>query len=250
MGVDGFRLDAAPYLIKREYTSCKGLPETHWIIKRIRKHLEAKYPDVILLAEAHQTLALTKQYFGNGDECHMAYNFPLMEQMWMALMFGEDDRVADMVEQSFRDIPDNCQWAVFLRNHDEISLSTLSIEERRELIEALDPTYAYLFIKAKTTALRVASALGGDQEKILEAFAMLYSTPGAPVMYYGDEIGMRNLPPQDGIVDTRKYVRGEFDWNEVEKQMKDTSSLWNVVKEMTRRVAISQFLKEGVREEN
>ncbi len=226
MGVDGFRLDAAPFLVKRENTTSKGLTETHQVIKNIRARLEKNYPDVILLAEAAQSVALTKTYFGDGNECHMAYHFPLMEQMLMALVFDEPERVTYMTEQSF-DIPDNCQWATFLRNHDEISLATLPPKEHEELFEAMDPQHLYAFEKLKTTSMRVAEIFRGDEQKILTALTTLYSAPGATIMYYGDEIGMRNLPVEEGIVDTRKYVRGAFDWDEADRQSKDPNSIFN-----------------------
>jgi trehalose synthase len=228
LGVDGFRLDAAPHLIKRDGTNSKGLPETHRVIKRIRSHLAQKYPEVILLAEAHQTVAETKTYFGDGDECHMAYHFPLMEEMLLALRSGDVSRVHTMIDQSF-DIPENCQWGVFLRNHDEISLATLSLDECAQLVDFLDPKHEYPFKKGKYTSMRLASALRGDRTKMRMAFELLYSTPGAPIMYYGDEIGMQNLPVAPGILDTRKYVRGVFDWSEAEKEIADPTSLFHEV---------------------
>ena len=226
LGVDGFRLDAAPYLIKREGTTSKGLTETHQRIKDIRRRLESKYPDVILLAEAHQTLALTKEYFGDGDECHMAYHFPLMDKMWLALMENDDAEYREMIEESF-DIPDNCQWATFLRNHDELAVATLPLDKRAAFIDFIDPEHRYLWKKLGASSVRVAEALKGDTEKILEAFKLLYDAPGAPVMYYGDEIGMRNLPLMEGVIDTRVYVRGTLDWEEAERQMKDPNSLFS-----------------------
>jgi maltose alpha-D-glucosyltransferase/alpha-amylase len=226
MGVDGFRLDAAPYLIKRENSTSRGLPETHATIKRIRARIEKNYPEVVLLAEAAHSIALTKTYFGEGDECHLAYNFPLMTQFWMALVFDEPERVQKLAQDSL-DIPENCQWGTFLRNHDEIELMTLPPAERRALVDSLDPEHLYTMRKHEVTSMRVAEALQGDKEKILKAFKMLYTSPGAPIMYYGDEIGMRNLPVEDGIVDTRKYVRGAFDWEEANRQAADPNSLLN-----------------------
>jgi maltose alpha-D-glucosyltransferase/alpha-amylase len=228
LGVDGFRLDAAPYLIKRDGTNSKGLPETHLVIKQIRAHLDQKYPEVILLAEAHQSVAETKTYFGDGDECHMVYHFPLMEAMWLAVQYNDPSRVRAMIDHSFA-IPENCQWGVFLRNHDEISLATLAPDERARLVDFLDPKHEYPFNKGKSTSMRVASALRGDRTAMHMAFALLYSTPGAPIMYYGDEIGMRNLPVVAEILDTRKYVRGVFDWREAEKEIADPTSLFHEV---------------------
>jgi maltose alpha-D-glucosyltransferase/alpha-amylase len=231
MGVDGFRLDAAPFLIKRENSSSRGLPETHQTIKNIRARLEKNYPEVILLAEAAQTVALTKTYFGDGDECHMAYHFPLMEQMWMSLVFDEPERVANMCDTSF-DIPENCQWGTFLRNHDEISLATLPPQERRDLVAKMDPNQKFVLEKLGFTSMRVGEVFQDEPEKILSAFKMLYRAPGAPIMYYGDEIGMRNLSVEEGIVDTRRYVRGAFDWGEESLQEKDANSILNQTKDI------------------
>lgn len=227
-GVDGFRLDAAPYLIKREGTTSKGLPETHQVLKKIRVHLEKNYPDVVLLAETHQSVKLMRQYFGNGDECHLVYHFGLMEQMWLALKRNDPRLVEKIAHESF-DIPDNCQWATFLRNHDEISLGTLDGAERKELMDFFDPEHDYMFKKMGATSMRLANVFRGDRRKIVNALKLLYSLPGSPVMYYGDEIGMQNLPLQQGIVDTRRYVRGAFDWQEAERQIADSDSFFHEV---------------------
>lgn len=234
MGVDGFRLDAAPHLIKRDGTSCKGLRETHAVIKRLRAHLEAKYPEVILIAEAHEDLALTKEYFGKGDECHMAYNFVLAAEMWLALATGDATRLQKTIEES-RDIPENCQWAIFLRNHDEISLdATMNPTERATLMHFLDPEERYVMKKIGLTSMRVASIFGGERDKIQKAFSLLYSTPGATVTYYGDEIGMQNLKHQEGVLDTRKFVRGPFDRAAAKLEMQDPTSLFNEVARLLR----------------
>lgn len=235
MGVDGFRLDAAGFLIKRENSTSRGLHETHQTIKRIRAALETNHPDVVLLAESAEMPELTREYFGDGDECHMAYHFPLAEQLWMALAFRDRLPLQAMIERSFNDIPENCQWAVFLRNHDELSLATLEDDDRTRLVDALDPMHEYLFNKGDAVSLRIASALHGGHDKIREAFELLYSLPGTPIMYYGDEIGMHNLPVEEGTVDTRRYVRGPFDWQEAEWQINDPDSLWNNVREIIHR---------------
>lgn len=228
LGVSGFRLDAAPYLIKRDGTGCRGLPETHDVLKRLRARLEKKYPDVILLAEAAHPIEEVLPYFGNGDECHMAYNFPLMGEMWKALMDDSSDRLQKTIELS-KNIPANCQWATFLRNHDEIELITLPEKDREPLRAWLDPHNQYPFRKGETTAMRIASIFRGDTEKILQAFKLLYAMPGVPVMYYGDELGMENVHNIAFILDTRRHVRGEFDWTLAEHQMVDPQSLWSKV---------------------
>jgi|SRR5665213_841574 len=234
LGVSGFRLDAAPHLIKRNGTSCKGLPETHAIIKKIRAHLETKYPEVILIAEAQQDLAFTKEYFGKGDECQMAYHFGLMEEMWLALATNDTTRFVKMLEES-RDIPENCQWAIFLRNHDEIAMGVLPENDRATLLKFLDPEKQYVMEKAGLTSMRIANIFGGDRAKITKALEMLYSAPGASVTYYGDEIGMANLPRDRGITDTRKFVRGQFDRESAKLAMQDPESLFNEVARLLRK---------------
>ncbi len=235
LGVSGFRLDAAPHLIKREGTDGRGLPETHALLKRIRAALEQTYPDCILLAEAHQSIEDTKKYFGNGDECHMAYDFPLMEQMWISLQNGDTGVVRDAVRRSV-DIPENCQWAIFLRNHDEISLDTLTPDIRRALLAFLDPDGLFRFKKGETTSMRIGSIYGGDRARMRDAFKLLYSLPGSPIMYYGDEIGMTNLPHQESIRDSRRYVRGAFDWKLAEAQRADPESLFHEVARLIKNV--------------
>lgn len=233
IGVDGFRLDAAPHLIKREGTDGKGLPETHALLKRIRAALEKEYPEVILLAEAHHNITDTKKYFGDGDECHMAYHFNLMEHMWLAIQKGEHALVQHIVDESY-DIPENCQWAIFLRNHDEISLATLEPGIRSALVAFLDPDGLFHFKKGEATSMRIGSVFRGDRAGMRRAFELLYSLPGSPIMYYGDEIGMSNLPHEESIIDSRKYVRGSFDWELAEAQRRDPGSFFNEVAALIR----------------
>jgi maltose alpha-D-glucosyltransferase/alpha-amylase len=129
LGVDGFRLDAVPYLVEREGTSCENLPETHAIIKAIRRHVDSRAPNRMLLAEANHLPAEVRAYFGDGDECHMAYHFPLMPRIFMALHVEDRSPITDILDQTPA-IPDTCQWALFLRNHDELTLSMLTEDER------------------------------------------------------------------------------------------------------------------------
>ena len=199
MGVDGLRLDAVPYLIEREGTSNENLPETHAILKTIRAHMDAKYPDRMLLAEANMWPEDVQQYFGDDDECHMAFHFPLMPRMYMAL--AQEDRfpVTDILRQT-PDIPNDCQWAIFLRNHDELTLEMVTDRERDYLWNH------YASDKRARINLgirrRLAPLLEHDRRRIELLHSFLLSMPGTPVMYYGDEIGMGDnihLGDRDGV---------------------------------------------------
>ncbi|MGH8115500.1 MAG: maltose alpha-D-glucosyltransferase, partial [Rhodanobacteraceae bacterium] len=199
LGVDGFRLDAVPYLVEREGTNNENLPETHAILKRIRAALDAVYPGRMLLAEANQWPEDVQEYFGNGDECHMAFHFPLMPRMFMAL--AQEDRfpITDILRQT-PDIPSNCQWAVFLRNHDELTLEMCTDKERDYLWRqyAAD-SRARLNLGIRR---RLAPLLERDRRRIELMNYLLLSMPGTPVIYYGDEIGMGDnihLGDRDGV---------------------------------------------------
>ena len=154
--------------------------------------------------------------------------------MWLAIQSGVREPLDAMTLLSF-DIPENCQWGVFLRNHDEIALSTLSPEERRRVVNFLDPEQKYLFNKGEATSVRIANVFDGDKKRILDALGLLYASPGAPVMYYGDEIGMRNLPVQESVIDSRRYVRGTFSWQAADAQAADPDSLLNQVAKIIRK---------------
>lgn len=233
-GVDGFRLDAALALVKRDIEDSRGIAETHELIKRIRTHLDEKYGGrIALIAEAHQEVGRLKQFFGYGDECHLVYHFPMMEAMFLALMLGETERVREL-EALSRSIPENCAWVNFLRNHDEISLATLPLVRRTTLISLLDPKREYLFNNARVTAVRLANIFENEPERAREAFKLLYSLPGANVLYYGEEIGMRNLPRDPDVADTRIFVRGPFDWAEAERAAEDPASLFQYIAQLTR----------------
>jgi maltose alpha-D-glucosyltransferase/alpha-amylase len=187
MGVDGFRLDAIPYLVEREGTNNENLPETHSVIKRIRAELDAYAPGKVLLAEANQWPEDVSAYFGDGDECHMAYHFPLMPRIFMAI--AQEDRfpITDILRQT-PDIPSNCQWALFLRNHDELTLEMVTDVERDYLWStyATDPR-ARLNLGIRR---RLAPLMDNDRRKIELMNSLLLSFPGTPILYYGDEIGM------------------------------------------------------------
>jgi maltose alpha-D-glucosyltransferase/alpha-amylase len=187
MGVDGLRLDAVPYLIEREGTTCENLPETHAVLKELRGALDANYEGRMLLAEANQWPGDVCQYFGGGDECHMAFNFPLMPRIFMALKQEDRHPIADIIRQT-PDIPDGCQWALFLRNHDELTLEMVTDDERDYLYQAYaaDPQ---MRINVGIRR-RLAPLMENNRQRIELLNGLLFSLPGTPVVYYGDEIGM------------------------------------------------------------
>ncbi len=199
MGVDGLRLDAIPYLIEREGTNCENLAETHVILKKIRAALDAEYPDRMLLAEANQWPEDTAPYFGDGDECHMSFHFPLMPRMYMGIAQEDRHPITDIMRQT-PDIPEGCQWAIFLRNHDELTLEMVTDQER---------DYLWSFYANDTRARinmgirrRLAPLLENDRRKIELLNSLLLSMPGTPILYYGDEIGMGDniyLGDRDGV---------------------------------------------------
>jgi maltose alpha-D-glucosyltransferase / alpha-amylase len=186
-GVDGLRLDAVPYLIEREGTICENLDETHDILKKIRAVLDAQYPDRMLLAEANQWPADVRPYFGDGDECHMAFHFPLMPRMFMAVRQEDRHPIVEILRQT-PDIPENCQWAMFLRNHDELTLEMVTDEERDYMYQAYaaDPQ---MRINVGIRR-RLAPLLENSRRRIELLHSLLMSMPGTPIIYYGDELGM------------------------------------------------------------
>jgi maltose alpha-D-glucosyltransferase/alpha-amylase len=203
LGIDGFRLDAVPYLYEREGTNCENLKETHEYLKRIRSEIDAAYPDRVLLAEANQWPADVVQYFGDpetgGNECHMAFHFPLMPRIFMAVRRESRYPISEILAKTPK-IPAGCQWGIFLRNHDELTLEMVTDEERDYMYKeyAKDPR-----MKANIGIRRRLAPLLDNDRNQLELFtALLLSLPGSPVMYYGDEIGMGDniwLGDRDGV---------------------------------------------------
>ena len=198
-GVDGLRLDAIPYLIERDGTNNENLPETHDILKAMRKDLDAHYTGKMLLAEANQWPEDTRPYFGDGDECHMGFHFPLMPRMYMAVAQEDRHAISDILRQT-PEIPDECQWGIFLRNHDELTLEMVTDNERDYLWE----TYASDKRARINMGIRrrLAPLMQNDRRKIELLNSMLLSMPGTPILYYGDEIGMGDniyLGDRDGV---------------------------------------------------
>ncbi len=205
MGVDGFRLDAVPYLIEREGTNCENLPETHTVLKAIRRHIDTHWPNRMLLAEANQWPSDVRPYFGDGDECHMAFHFPVMPRLFMALHLEERDPIVDIMERT-PSLPESCQWALFLRNHDELTLEMVTDDER---------DYMYLAYSADPMARlnvgirrRLAPLMNNSRRRIELLTSVLFSLPGTPILYYGDEIGMGD----NTYLGDRNGVRTPMQW--------------------------------------
>jgi maltose alpha-D-glucosyltransferase / alpha-amylase len=199
MGVDGLRLDAVPYLYEREGTNCENLPETYAFLKSLRAHVDANYPNRLLLAEANQWPEDAVSYFGEGDACHMAFHFPLMPRMFMALQMEDRFPIIDILEQT-PPIPERCQWGLFLRNHDELTLEMVTDEERDYMyrVYARDPR-ARINLGIRR---RLAPLMGNDRRKIELMNVLLFTLPGTPIIYYGDELGMGDnyyLGDRDGV---------------------------------------------------
>jgi maltose alpha-D-glucosyltransferase/alpha-amylase len=210
MGVDGFRLDAVPYLVEREGTSCENLPETHAVIKELREKLDQDFPGKMLLAEANQWPADLRPYFGEGDEFHMAFHFPLMPRMFMGLKLEDRKPITEVLQQTPK-IPEVCQWCLFLRNHDELTLEMVTDLERDYMYDeyALDRSMR-LNVGIRR---RLAPLLDNDRRRIELMNGLLMSLPGTPIIYYGDEIGMGDniyLGDRNGV---RTPMQWDGGWN-------------------------------------
>ena len=206
MGVDGFRLDAVPYLVEREGTSCENLPETHAIIRELRRRVDQEYPGKMLLAEANQWPSDVCSYFGDSNEFHMAFHFPLMPRMFMSVQLEDRKPIVEILEQTPQ-IPDSCQWCLFLRNHDELTL---------EMVTDIERDYMYdEYAKDKGMRLnlgirrRLSPMMDNDRWRIQLLNGMLMSMPGTPIIYYGDEIGMGD----NVYLGDRNGVRTPMQWN-------------------------------------
>jgi maltose alpha-D-glucosyltransferase / alpha-amylase len=206
LGVDGFRVDAVPYLIEREGTSCENLPETHAVLKELRARVDAQFTDRVLLAEANMWPEDVRPYFGDGDEFHMSFHFPIMPRMFMALRLEDRKPLIDIIERT-PSIPESCQWGIFLRNHDELTLEMVTEVERQYMWDeyAKEPR-ARINLGIRR---RLAPLMEGDRRRIELMSALLMSLPGSPILYYGDEIGMGD----NVYLGDRNSVRTPMQWN-------------------------------------
>jgi maltose alpha-D-glucosyltransferase/alpha-amylase len=206
LGLDGFRLDAVPYLYQRDGTAGENLPETHNLLRRIRKEVDAEFPDRVLLAEANQWPADLVDYFGQGDECHMCFHFPLMPRLFMAVRREQRFPVTEILAQT-PELPEGCQWAIFLRNHDELTLEKVTEEERDYLVNeyAKDPRMR----RHMGIGRRLAPLLDGDRRLAELLTALIFSLPGSPVLYYGDEL----LMGDNVYLGDRDSVRTPMQWS-------------------------------------
>jgi maltose alpha-D-glucosyltransferase/alpha-amylase len=251
LGIDGFRADAVPYLFEREGTSCENLPETHVYLKKLRTFIDQYYPGRILLCEANQWPEDVRPYFGDGDEFHMGFHFPIMPRIYMALKKGRLDDMLEILRRT-PPIPENCQWCTFLRNHDELTLEMVTPEERQWMWEQYAPEPRMklnLGIRR-----RLAPLLDNDRRKIVLANSLLFTQPGSPIIYYGDEIGMGDnldLPDRNGVRTPMQwdespnagfssgkpyteFVQGELDYHHINvaSQLADQDSLFHSIQRM------------------
>ena len=251
MGIDGFRADAVPYLFEREGTNCENLPETHAYLKRLRAFMDREYPGRILLCEANQWPEDVRPYFGDGDEFHMGFHFPIMPRIYMALKKEQPDDMIEILRRT-PPIPENCQWCTFLRNHDELTLEMVTLEERQWMWEQYAPEPRMrinLGIRR-----RLAPLLDNDRRRIELANSLLFTLPGSPIIYYGDEIGMGDnieLFDRNGVRTPMQWddspnagftkgtpftelVKGELGYEHlnVQKQIADQGSLFHAISRM------------------
>ncbi len=251
MGIDGFRVDAPTYLFEREGTNCESLPETHAYLKRIRSMMDAEFPEAIMLAESNQWPRELAQYFDGGDEFHMAFHFPLMPRIYLALAQGDASAITSILKDT-PEIPASCQWVIFLRNHDELTLEMVTDEERKLMWREYAPEPQMILNLG--IRRRLAPILRNDRRKIELVNSLLFTLPGSPIIYYGDEIGMGdnlNLPDRNGVRTPMQWddsqhggftsgdpftelVQGEFDYQHVNvaSQVNDPNSLLSTITKM------------------
>lgn len=232
-GIDGFRADAVPYLWKEAGTNCENLPKTHTVVKLFRAAMEHIRPGAVLLAEANQPPAEVARYFGNGDECSAAYHFPLMPRMYRALAQADRRAITETLSPDFTpSIPPNCQWFTFLRCHDELTLEMVTPDERTLIYDHFVSDPLWDFREGEGISSRLAPLLDNDPRRTNLLNAILLTLIGTPIIYYGDEVAMQNdyrhhdqMVVATGYPDSRHLVRGPMDWEVIEIELADPSSL-------------------------
>ena len=251
MGIDGFRVDAPTYLFEREGTNCESLPETHAYLKRIRQLMDEEFPEAIMLAESNQWPRELIQYFDNDDEFHMAFHFPLMPRIYLAMAQGDASAIVNILKDTPA-IPANCQWTTFLRNHDELTLEMVTDEERKLMWCEYAPEEKMILNLG--IRRRLATIFNNDRRRIELANSLLFTLPGSPILYYGDEIGMGdnlNLPDRNGVRTPMQWdsstnggfttgapftemVQGDYHYKKVNvaDQMKSQHSLLRTIQKM------------------
>ncbi|WP_240739471.1 alpha-amylase family glycosyl hydrolase [Marinitoga lauensis] len=259
MGIDGFRMDAAPFLWKEDGTNCENLPQTHNILKIFRHSLDYLQEGSILVAEANLRPKDVVKYFGNGDECHAGYHFPIMPKFFLTIAEKDYSHIYEALkEKNTPDIPDNCSWFTFLRCHDELTLEFVTEEERKKMNQYYLRESLWTFREGEGISGRLYELMNKDIRKVLLSFSMLFSTEGSPIIYYGDEVAMDNdyefynmMTEKTGFKDSRFLNRGPMDWDKIEKELKDKNSkeyrTFNAVKSMLkiRKENIELFEQKG-----
>ncbi len=229
-GLDGFRADAIPYIWKEEGTNCENLPKTHTVVQFFRAALDFIEPDTLLLAEACQPPKKVVEYFGDGDECNAAYHFPVMPRIYRSLAEQSDEAVRMALSPDFtpQDIPDNCQWMMFLRCHDELTLEMVTPEERKKIFDFYVKDPLWNFREGEGISARLATLFEENSDRIKLAYSIMFSLLGTPIIFYGDEFAKTNdtafyseQVELTKIKDSRYLVRGRIDWDEVEKRLED-----------------------------
>ncbi len=230
IGVAGFRVDAVSHMIKRENTDCYNLPEVHQVMKKFRNYIEINYPKTLLLAEASGKESEIKKYFGSGDEFQLVYNFDLTRKLYFHLINNSLGQMQDEIKKCLA-IPNNCAWVNVLTNHDAVCMKELSKSERRFVLDFIDPTGEFTFIKNESSAVRLATAFKNNPKLLMSIWQNYLDLPGIPVIYYGEEIEMQNqnlaLKPKDA----RVYVRGDFDWEKLQQIQDKSSGIHSMIKQ-------------------
>ncbi|KLO23468.1 MULTISPECIES: alpha-amylase family glycosyl hydrolase [unclassified Marinitoga] len=259
MGIDGFRMDAAPFLWKEEESNCENLPQTHTILKIFRNSLDYLEKGTILVAEANLKPRDVVEYFGNGDECHAGYHFPLMPKIFLTLAEKNYMHVFEALKvENTPNIPESCRWFTFLRCHDELTLEFVTKEEREKMNKYYLKNRLWTFREGEGISGRLYELLDKDIRKVLLSFSILFTTEGSPIIYYGDEIALENdydfynkMVEKTGFKDSRFLNRGPINWDEIEKKLKNKSSkeyiVFNTVKNMLkiRKENIEFFEQKG-----